>query len=67
MVKPSWSYGSELSSTLGTIVLVDFTRPLTSSAPAMRHSDSKMEDDIADTCWEWTPGLERRCRDGTCW
>jgi hypothetical protein len=72
MVKAGRSYGSSDDSTLGTIVAVDFTRPLTSNASAssastlMSRCDSKMDDEFSPSSWEWTPGQERRCREGTC-
>jgi hypothetical protein len=51
MVKPGRSYGASDNSTLGTIVVVDFTRPYAArdstqlSTPAtMRRVDSKMDD-----------------------
>lgn len=53
MVKPGRSYGASDDSTLGTVVVVDFTRPYavtdrTPSIPAtMRRVDSKMEGDDA--------------------
>jgi hypothetical protein len=68
MVKAGRSYGSSDDSTLGTIVVVDFTRP-TPSAPgatSMSRCDSKMEDEFSPSAWEWTPGQERRCREQTC-
>lgn len=72
MVKPGRSYGSSNNSTLGTIVLVNFTRPVTpphntppTSSP-MSRSDSKMEDEFDPSSWEWAPGLEKCCQRGTC-
>jgi hypothetical protein len=72
MVKAGRSYGSNDDSTLGTIVVVDFTRPLTpnpsapSASTTMSRCDSKMEDEFSPSSWEWTPGQERRCRERTC-
>jgi hypothetical protein len=72
MVKAGRSYSSSDDSTQGTIVVVDFTGPLRpdASAPSastsMARCDSKMEDEASPESWEWTPGHERRCRDGTC-
>ncbi|KAH7385902.1 hypothetical protein BKA66DRAFT_511245 [Pyrenochaeta sp. MPI-SDFR-AT-0127] len=72
MVKPGRSYGSSNDSTLGTIVLVDFSRPFKPSdsasptASSMSRCDSKMEDEFNPSSWEWTPGLERCCQGGTC-
>jgi hypothetical protein len=72
MVKSGRSYSSGDDSTQGTIVVVNFTRPLRpdASAPsastAMARCDSKMEDESSLSSWEWTPGHERRCRERTC-
>lgn len=75
MVKPGRSYGSsDNDNVLGTLVLVDFSRPYRPTdgseamvvSTSMSRSDSKMEDEFNPSSWEWTPGLERRCRSGTC-
>lgn len=75
MVKPGRSYGSSDDSTLGTVVLVDFSRPLipkdNASAPrsaplSLSDSACAMDDDFNASVWQWTPGLERLCRRGTC-
>lgn len=60
MVKPRQSYGPSDENALGTIVLVDFGRSL-----QCRDSAYKGNIDNAK-CWQWTPGLEGRCRDGKC-
>jgi hypothetical protein len=80
MIKPGRSYGSGDDSTLGTIVLIDFTRPLQhddstqSGGVPMVQSDSKMKIDVDNKTdstsdalsWVWSPGQEKRCRSGTC-
>ncbi|KAF1945896.1 hypothetical protein EJ02DRAFT_368201 [Clathrospora elynae] len=74
MIKSGRSYGSSDDNTLGTIVVVDFTRPLTASASlasaststSMARCDSKMGNGFSPSSWEWTPGLEKRCQAGTC-
>lgn len=75
MVKPGRSYRPNNDKTLGTVIVIDFTRPAdnrtdTQSAPAgpelMRRSDSKMEPE-SSLEWKWEPGLGRLCQAGTCW
>ncbi|CAO2651985.1 Nn.00g002680.m01.CDS01 [Neocucurbitaria sp. VM-36] len=72
MVKPGRSYGSSDDNLMGTIVLVDFSRPIISpgtgsvASTLMSRSDSKMEDEFKPSSWEWMPGLEKRCRSKTC-
>ncbi|KAF1836287.1 hypothetical protein BDW02DRAFT_244595 [Decorospora gaudefroyi] len=71
MVKAGRSYGSSDDNTLGTIVVVDFSRSQqhldnSASSASMSRCDSKMEDDFSPASWEWVPGLEKRCRAGTC-
>jgi hypothetical protein len=79
MVKAGRSYGASDDSTLGTIVVVDFARPLeghdsTPSRPSeIRRVDSKMDNDeekVADdfdmSHWQWSIGQHRRCQSGTC-
>jgi hypothetical protein len=83
MVKPGRSYGASDDSALGTIVVVDFTRPCvtddsTPSAPGMRRTDSKLEedtdaimeekgpDDFNTSHWQWSVGQESRCKARTC-
>ncbi|KAF1849311.1 uncharacterized protein K460DRAFT_280091 [Cucurbitaria berberidis CBS 394.84] len=72
MVKPGRSYGSSDDKVMGTIVLVDFSRPFKSqdagptSSVSMSRMDSKMDDEFSPASWEWTPGLEKRCQNGTC-
>ncbi|KAF2126796.1 hypothetical protein P153DRAFT_359141 [Dothidotthia symphoricarpi CBS 119687] len=60
MVKPGRSYGSSEESAQGTIVLVDFGRSLQCGDSAQK---GNMDD---ERCWQWTVGLEGRCRGGTC-
>ncbi len=77
----SYGSSDDTNSTVGTIVFVDFSRPspvkdTTNSingngngsmqAVTMTRCDSKMEDEFTPSSWDWTPGLERCCRAGTC-
>jgi hypothetical protein len=68
MVKAGRSYGSSDDSTLGTIVVVDFTQPLAQqdNASSPSRCGSHVENDFSPSTWEWSPGLERRCREQTC-
>jgi hypothetical protein len=79
MVKPGRSYGSNShDSTSGSIVVVDFARPLTSSVSApsastpssLSRCDGKM-DGNGDVCfdpnvWHWSTDSKGRCRGETC-
>lgn len=64
MVKPSRSYNYDpmnhngTDDTLGTIVLVDFGRSSFSDLSSAT-TDSGLR-------WDWAPGQEKRCRNGTC-
>jgi hypothetical protein len=74
MVKPGRSYGASDDSTLGTVVVVDFTRPHIadantppSAAATWRRVNSEMEaQDPSTSHWQWTIGQERRCKARTC-
>jgi hypothetical protein len=75
MVKPARRYGAGDEECLGTVVVVDFTRPLDSASVAMERCDSQMDceydDDDKVACnerrqWTWSVGQERRCQRGTC-
>ncbi|KAF2822031.1 hypothetical protein CC86DRAFT_425604 [Ophiobolus disseminans] len=79
MVKPGRSYGASDDTTLGSIVVIDFTRPwktpdsTPSSRPPLVRYDSKMDldgeevaDDYEASSWQWTPGQKSRCHTGTC-
>ncbi|KAH5991561.1 hypothetical protein HBI83_257670 [Parastagonospora nodorum] len=54
MVKTKSPYVTSEDTALGTIVVVDFTRP---------HGG---KDNIDRTQWQWTPGQLGRCKSGTC-
>lgn len=58
MVKAGRSYGASDDSALGTIVVVDFTRPYSSTPSRVDNND--------EAHWQWTTGQLRRCRSGTC-
>lgn len=78
MIKPRGSYGASDDSTLGSIVVVDFTRPwktpdsTPSQAPPMVRYDSKMDvdeqvaDDFDASVWQWAVGQKGRCHTGQC-
>ncbi|RYN88498.1 hypothetical protein AA0119_g11752, partial [Alternaria tenuissima] len=78
MIKPGRSYGPSDDNTLGTIVVVDFSRPLTSTAhapsasqpPSLSRCDSKMDDDVGvhvdELAWYWSSDSKGRCRGRTC-
>ena len=79
MVKPGRSYGANDDTTLGSIVIVDFTRPWRTqgttppSRPSMARCDSKMDvdeknvaDDFDASSWQWTTGQKRLCHTQTC-
>ena len=74
MIKAGRSYGPSDDNTLGTIVVVDFSRPFSSihaapsasKTPSLSRSDSKMEDSIRPTPREWTAKPIRCCQEGTC-
>ncbi|KAH8626383.1 hypothetical protein IG631_18401 [Alternaria alternata] len=78
MIKPGRSYGPSDDDTLGTIVVVDFSRPLTSTAhapsasqpPSLSRCDSKMDDDVGvhvdELAWYWSSDSKGRCRGRTC-
>ncbi|OAL44565.1 hypothetical protein IQ07DRAFT_521772 [Pyrenochaeta sp. DS3sAY3a] len=85
MIKPSRSYGRSDDGVAGTIVAVNFSRPLLpqdpdadvqgavggeahveANSPCMERRDSKMDDEVNTSSWEWELGLERKCRTGTC-
>jgi hypothetical protein len=78
MIKPGRSYGASDDSTLGSIVVVDFTRPwktpdsTPSQAPPMVRYDSKMDadeqvaDDFDASVWQWAVGQKGRCHTGQC-
>jgi hypothetical protein len=77
MVKPGKSYGASDDTTLGSIVVVDFTRPwrsldsTPSTRPRLDRCDSKMDvdgvaDDFEPAAWQWMAGQKGRCRTGTC-
>ncbi|KAH5430988.1 hypothetical protein HBI47_110140 [Parastagonospora nodorum] len=64
MVTAGRSYGASDDSALGTIVVVDFTRPYSSTPSQMRRVDNELDTDEAH--WQWTTGQLRRCKSGTC-
>jgi len=78
MVKPGRSYGASNDSTLGSIVVVDFTRPWRTPdstlprPPPIARCDSKMDvdegvsNDFEASIWQWTVGQKRRCHAGQC-
>jgi hypothetical protein len=76
MVKPGRSYGASDENMLGTIVVIDFTRPfepLDSTPPILARNDSKIddgEDKLVDeseqSCWRWAEDQSRHCQSGTC-
>jgi hypothetical protein len=74
MVKPERSYGASDKDGLGSIVVVDFSRPSTTRdawlpVPVARCDRGIEEDHVADnpvaTHWQWN-GLKIRCRNKTC-
>lgn len=74
MIKAGRSYGPSDDNTLGTIVVVDFSRPFSSihTAPSaaktssLSRCDSKMEDSSHPPPHEWTTKPIRRCQEGSC-
>jgi hypothetical protein len=78
MVKPAKGYGTSDEDGMGSIVVVDFSRPADCSTAhdaslpvAMQRCDSKMgdehvTDDFDARYWQWSVGQRRRCRDKTC-
>lgn len=81
MVKPGRSYGASNDNALGSIVIVDFSRPVaaatTTPSPAVtmqNHAGSSSssagsagaECGLDPATWQWSPGLEGRCRSRTC-
>ncbi|RYN19442.1 hypothetical protein AA0114_g12998 [Alternaria tenuissima] len=78
MIKPGRSYGPGDDNTLGTIVVVDFSRPLTSTAhapsasqpPSLLRRDSMMENNICvlfdESAMCWSSSSKGRCRGRTC-
>jgi hypothetical protein len=77
MVKPGRSYGASDENVLGSIVVIDFTRPMadTMHVPMARcdskmdtdnHDDAEVADDFDAKHWQWTVGQKTRCQKGTC-
>ncbi|KNG45707.1 f-box domain containing protein [Stemphylium lycopersici] len=74
MIKAGHSYGPSDDNALGTIVVVDFSRPFSSiraapsalKTPSLSRSDSKMEDSSRPAPHEWTTKPMRRCQEGSC-
>ncbi|KAI8943096.1 hypothetical protein NX059_001127 [Plenodomus lindquistii] len=79
MVKAGRSYGTGSSEKVGAIVVVEFSRPVgvgtmglgeaeAGGASAMGGADAVADGGagVSLEAWDWTPGLERRCRAGMC-
>ncbi|KAH8710229.1 hypothetical protein GQ44DRAFT_776598 [Phaeosphaeriaceae sp. PMI808] len=73
MVKPGRPYGASDENTLGTIVMVDFTRPWEhphNTPSPLFECNNKLGADSADgcnaSCWEWTLGQKRLCTNKMC-
>jgi hypothetical protein len=76
MVKPGRSYGASDDGSLGTIVVIDFTRSFETSdstPQVLVQNGSKMDntidglsDDLNKLRWHWAEDQKRRCQSGTC-
>ncbi|KAH8724089.1 hypothetical protein GQ44DRAFT_618933, partial [Phaeosphaeriaceae sp. PMI808] len=72
MVKPGRSYNPSDDSALGTVVVVDFTRPWketdSTPTPLLHKTDAgnSVEDDGNASCWQWNLGQNRLCKTGMC-
>ncbi|KAH7092007.1 hypothetical protein FB567DRAFT_228973 [Paraphoma chrysanthemicola] len=78
MVKAGRSYGASDDTTMGTIVVVDFTRPWKpiDSTPhdpvtmarcdSMLESETKEADDFDPSHWRWTTNQKSLCRTQSC-
>jgi hypothetical protein len=72
MVKPGRSYGASDAESLGSIVVIGFTRPVDTTHVPLARSDSKMgyeHDEAAHgdvEHWQCSVGQHRRCKERTC-
>lgn len=66
MVKAGRSYGDDEDSASGSIVVVDFSRPVAPRCNDMADSACIVDKPNEQQNWQWSPGLEKRCRAGMC-